>query len=119
MGCGVLASRRKESVEVRGDPAHPANRGRLCVKGSALAETVGLDGRLLHPQVRGERVSWEAAIATVAGGFRRILERHGPESVAFYVSGQLLTEDYYVANKLMKGYIGAANIDTNSRLCMA
>jgi assimilatory nitrate reductase catalytic subunit len=89
------------------------------VKGSALGETVGLDGRLLHPQVRGERVTWDEAVGTVAREFRRIMEKHGPESVAFYVSGQLLTEDYYVANKLMKGYIGAANIDTNSRLCMA
>jgi assimilatory nitrate reductase catalytic subunit len=119
VGCGVLASRRQDAVDVRGDPAHPANRGKLCVKGSALGETVGLDGRLLHPQVRGQRVGWDEAIGTVAREFRRIMDRHGPESVAFYVSGQLLTEDYYVANKLMKGYIGAANIDTNSRLCMA
>jgi assimilatory nitrate reductase catalytic subunit len=115
----VLASRRQDVVEVRGDPAHPANLGKLCVKGSALGETVGLDGRLLHPQVRGAQVSWDDAIGTVAREFRRIMQAHGPESVAFYVSGQLLTEDYYVANKLMKGYIGAANIDTNSRLCMA
>jgi len=104
---------------VRGDPAHPANRGKLCVKGSALGETVGLEDRLLYPQVRGERVSWSGAIATVAREFQRCIDTYGPESVAFYVSGQLLTEDYYVANKLMKGYIGAANIDTNSRLCMA
>ncbi len=120
MGCGVLATPRKGgAVDVRGDPKHPANRGKLCVKGNALGETVGLEDRLLHPVVRGERVSWEAAIATVAGAFRDCIRKHGPESVAFYVSGQLLTEDYYVANKLMKGYVGAANIDTNSRLCMA
>jgi len=119
VGCGVLASRRREVVEVRGDPAHPANHGKLCVKGSALGETLGLDGRLLHPQVRGVQASWDDAIGAVAREFRRIIQAHGPESVAFYVSGQLLTEDYYVANKLMKGYIGAANIDTNSRLCMA
>src|SRR5690349_2108511 len=119
VGCGILASRRQDVVDVRGDPAHPANRGNLCVKGSALGETLGLDGRLLHPQVRGTRASWDEAIGTVAREFRRILQSHGPESVAFYVSGQLLTEDYYVANKLMKGYFGAANIDTNSRLCMA
>jgi assimilatory nitrate reductase catalytic subunit len=106
-------------VEVRGDPAHPANRGKLCVKGSALGETVGLEDRLLYPQVRGERVPWAAAIGAVAGEFSRCIERYGPESVAFYVSGQLLTEDYYVANKLMKGYFGTANIDTNSRLCMS
>jgi assimilatory nitrate reductase catalytic subunit len=115
----VLASRHKDAVEVRGDPAHPANRGKLCVKGSALGETVGLEDRLLYPQVRGNRATWPEAIATVAGEFRRRIQTDGPESVAFYVSGQLLTEDYYVANKLMKGYIGAANIDTNSRLCMA
>ncbi|MEO8020087.1 MAG: molybdopterin-dependent oxidoreductase [Pseudomonadota bacterium] len=120
VGCGVLASLRKGApVEVRGDPAHPANRGKLCVKGSALGDTVGLEDRLLHPQVRGAQVSWETAIATVADGFRDCIRRYGPESVAFYVSGQLLTEDYYVANKLMKGYLGTANIDTNSRLCMA
>jgi assimilatory nitrate reductase catalytic subunit len=120
VGCGVLATPRKGgAADVRGDPAHPANRGKLCVKGAALGETVGLEDRLLHPQVRGERVSWDAAIATVADAFRECIEKHGPESVAFYVSGQLLTEDYYVANKLMKGYVGSANIDTNSRLCMA
>ena len=104
---------------MRGDPAHPANRGKLCVKGSALGETVGLEDRLLYPQVRGERATWDAAIATVADAFRDCIRKHGPDSVAFYVSGQLLTEDYYVANKLMKGYMGTANIDTNSRLCMA
>jgi assimilatory nitrate reductase catalytic subunit len=120
VGCGVLATPRKGgAVDVRGDPAHPANLGKLCVKGSALGETVGLEDRLLHPQVRGERVGWDTAISTVANAFRDCIRKHGPESVAFYVSGQLLTEDYYVANKLMKGYVGSANIDTNSRLCMA
>jgi assimilatory nitrate reductase catalytic subunit len=120
VGCGVLATARKGgAADVRGDPKHPANRGKLCVKGNALGETVGLEDRLLHPSIRGERVSWESAIAAVAGAFRDCIRKHGPESVAFYVSGQLLTEDYYVANKLMKGYVGAANIDTNSRLCMA
>jgi assimilatory nitrate reductase catalytic subunit len=123
VGCGVLATPRligKEmAVDVRGDPAHPANRGKLCVKGSALGETIGLEDRLLFPKIGGARVAWDAAIAHVAAGFRRCIEQHGPESVALYVSGQLLTEDYYVANKLMKGYVGAANIDTNSRLCMA
>ena len=116
----MLATAQKGgAVSVRGDPAHPANRGKLCVKGSALGETVGLEDRLLHPRVRGERVSWDYAITTVATAFRDCIRKHGPDSVAFYVSGQLLTEDYYVANKLMKGYIGTANIDTNSRLCMA
>ena len=120
VGCGVVATARKGgAVDVRGDQAHPANRGRLCVKGNALGETVGLEDRLLHPQVRGERVPWDTAIAAVATAFKDCIRKHGPESVAFYVSGQLLTEDYYVANKLMKGYVGSANIDTNSRLCMA
>jgi len=120
VGCGVLASRRSDgSFEIAGDPDHPANFGRLCSKGSALGETLGLQGRLLYPQILGSRVSWDAALDHVARGFRRIIETHGPGAVALYVSGQLLTEDYYVANKLMKGYIGAANIDTNSRLCMS
>jgi assimilatory nitrate reductase catalytic subunit len=119
VGCGVLATPRKAGADVRGDPSHPANRGKLCVKGSALGETLGLDDRLLHPEVRGERVSWDSAITTLASEFKRCILQYGPESVAFYVSGQLLTEDYYVANKLMKGWFGVANIDTNSRLCMA
>jgi len=108
-----------------GDELHPANFGRLCVKGSALGETIGLDGRLLHPKIREpgsgvlRDVSWDDALDAVAGGFRKIVDEHGPDAVALYVSGQLLTEDYYVANKLMKGYVGSANIDTNSRLCMS
>src|SRR5229473_2481322 len=114
--CGV-------GVSIAGDPAHPANFGALCSKGAALGETLGLDGRLLHPMMRRDgalaRVDWPTALDTVAGGFRRIVERHGPDAVAFYLSGQLLTEDYYVANKLMKGFLGSANVDTNSRLCMA
>jgi assimilatory nitrate reductase catalytic subunit len=120
VGCGVIARPlRTGGAEIAGDPLHPANAGKLCVKGSTLGETIGLEGRLLHPQLRGERVSWDRALDEVAQGFERIIAEHGPESVALYVSGQLLTEDYYVANKLMKGYIGTANIDTNSRLCMS
>src|SRR3569833_704038 len=120
VGCGVSAALDADGgVVVLGDEQHPANRGRLCSKGSAMGETVDLDGRLLHPQVHGVRTNWAAARDHVAGEFRRIIDRHGPDAVAFYVSGQLLTEDYYVANKLMKGYIGSANIDTNSRLCMS
>jgi assimilatory nitrate reductase catalytic subunit len=120
VGCGVLATRNAGGgFDIAGDPSHPANRGRLCSKGSALGETLGLDGRLLYPQIRGERVSWDRALDHVAQGFSRAIDTHGPNSVAFYVSGQLLTEDYYVANKLMKGFIGSANIDTNSRLCMS
>ncbi|CCB67179.1 nitrate reductase [Hyphomicrobium sp. MC1] len=120
VGCGVLAEASVDgTVAVSGDPDHPANFGRLCSKGSALGETVALDDRLLYPEVGGRRVSWNAALELVASGFSKTIAKHGPDSVAFYVSGQLLTEDYYVANKLMKGFIGSANIDTNSRLCMA
>ncbi|EKF43203.1 assimilatory nitrate reductase (NADH) subunit alpha [Nitratireductor indicus C115] len=120
VGCGVLAAPQPDgSVAIAGDPDHPANFGRLCSKGSALGETLALDDRLLHPEIGGRRVSWDDALGTVADRFRETIDRYGPESVAFYVSGQILTEDYYVANKLMKGFIGAANIDTNSRLCMA
>ncbi len=119
VGCGVLATIRDDGVDIAGDPAHPSNFGRLCSKGSALGETVGLDDRLLHPLVHGERASWDAALDHIASELQRIIAAHGPEAVALYVSGQLLTEDYYVANKLVKGYLGTANIDTNSRLCMA
>ncbi len=120
VGCGLIATRNGDgSIELRGDPAHPANEGRLCSKGSALGQTLDLEGRLLHPVVHGRRTSWDEALTAVADGFREVIETHGPDAVAFYVSGQLLTEDYYVTNKLMKGYIGSANIDTNSRLCMS
>ncbi len=120
VGCGVLAKVTPDgAVSIAGDPKHPANFGRLCSKGAALGETLSLDGRLLHPLVNGERVGWDAALDLVADRFATTIAEHGPEAVAFYVSGQLLTEDYYVANKLMKGFIGSANIDTNSRLCMA
>lgn len=117
VGCGVLA--RPDGGPVAGDAAHPASGGRLCSKGSALAETTGLADRLLHPEVNGRRASWDAALDTVAEGFRRALASHGPEGTALYVSGQLLTEDYYAANKLAKAALGTANIDSNSRLCMA
>ncbi|UCI21267.1 molybdopterin-dependent oxidoreductase [Mesorhizobium sp. B2-1-8] len=120
VGCGVLAKVAADGqVSVRGDPDHPANFGRLCSKGSALAETIGLDGRLLDPQIHGRGSSWDEALDLVASTFSQTIAEHGPDAVAFYVSGQLLTEDYYLANKLMKGFVGSANIDTNSRLCMA
>lgn len=120
VGCGIIAKREENGdVTVRGDPDHPANFGRLCSKGSALAETLSLDDRLLFPEIAGERATWDAALELIARKFSETITQHGPDSVAFYVSGQLLTEDYYVANKLMKGFIGSANIDTNSRLCMA
>jgi assimilatory nitrate reductase catalytic subunit len=109
---------------ISGDPAHPANLGRLCSKGSALDETLSLDQRLLYPMFREAngalaRVDWETALQKVASGLRTIVDRDGPDAIAFYLSGQLLTEDYYVANKLMKGFLGSSNVDTNSRLCMA
>ena len=120
VGCGVIAEiGAGGDASVRGDPDHPANFGRLCSKGSALAETIGLDGRLLDPEIQGARTNWNTALDLVATKFSSTIREHGPDSIAFYVSGQLLTEDYYVVNKLMKGFIGTANIDTNSRLCMA
>ncbi len=120
VGCGVKVTVNPDGgAWVEGDEQHPANFGRLCSKGAALGETLSLDGRLLHPEIHGRRATWDEALDAVAEGFRRVLAEHGPDAVAFYVSGQLLTEDYYVANKLMKGGIGGANIDTNSRLCMA
>ncbi|WP_299368697.1 nitrate reductase [uncultured Tateyamaria sp.] len=116
VGCGVLAG---ADGTIKGDPDHPANYGRLCSKGAALGETIDLEGRLLHPKVHGKTADWDSALDLVAQKFSAAIAEHGPDSVAFYASGQLLTEDYYVANKLMKGFIGSANIDTNSRLCMA
>lgn len=120
VGCGISATPTgARSVTIRGDDAHPANSGRLCSKGTHLGETVGLTGRLLHPMIGAKRASWDKALDLVARRFKETVDRHGPDSVAFYVSGQLMTEDYYVANKLMKGFIGSSNIDTNSRLCMS
>ncbi|WP_054538142.1 MULTISPECIES: nitrate reductase [Actibacterium] len=120
VGCGVLArSNGRGEITIKGDKAHPANEGRLCSKGSALGETTDLDDRLLAPVVNGAEADWDSALDLVAERFQATIAEHGPDSVAFYVSGQLLTEDYYVANKLMKGFIGSGNIDTNSRLCMA
>jgi assimilatory nitrate reductase catalytic subunit len=125
VGCGVLATPDgRGGAAISGDPEHPANFGRLCSKGSALGETLGLENRLLYPMIRCskgsmERIAWADALDHVAHRFAHIIARDGPRAVAFYLSGQLLTEDYYVANKLMKGFIGSANVDTNSRLCMA
>src|ERR1700731_73835 len=125
VGCGVLATPDGGGrAAIAGDPEHPANFGRLCSKGSALGETLSLEDRLLYPMIprrKGtmERVAWTDALDHVAHRLKHIVARDGPGAVAFYLSGQLLTEDYYVANKLMKGFIGSANVDTNSRLCMA
>jgi len=120
VGCGIRATVTGErAVEIQGDPEHPANFGRLCSKGTHLGETVGLEGRLLAPMIGDRQAGWDEALDLAAAKMRACIAEHGPDSVAFYVSGQLLTEDYYVANKLMKGFIGSGNIDTNSRLCMA
>ena len=115
VGCGVAVI---DGVP-KGDAAHPANFGRLCSKGAALKDTLALTDRLAVPTLHGREASWDEALGHVAAEFLRIRAEHGPDAIAFYVSGQFLTEDYYVANKLMKGFIGSGNIDTNSRLCMS
>ncbi len=125
VGCGVLAEvdtskpTDEQALIIKGDPEHPANFGRLCVKGSALGETVRPEGRLLHPMIGGVRTDWQHATTYIAKQLQSIIAEHGADAVAFYVSGQLLTEDYYVVNKLAKGFIGTGNVDTNSRLCMS
>ena len=115
VGCGLLA----EAGTVRADPSHPANRGRLCAKGATLARTLDDRRRLTEPMITGRPARWDDALDLIARRFSETIAANGPDSVAFYVSGQFLTEDYYVANKLMKGFIGSGNIDSNSRLCMA
>ena len=115
VGCGIAVT---DGV-LNGDTSHPANLGRLCSKGAALKDTLALPDRLLSPMIHGRESDWDEALDLVAAQFTETIRKHGPDAVAFYVSGQFLTEDYYVANKLMKGFIGSANIDTNSRLCMA
>jgi assimilatory nitrate reductase catalytic subunit len=121
VGCGISAQvdERNHQVTINGDLLHPANFGRLCSKGSALGDTIELKGRLLQPSILGRETSWTAALDLVADRFLSTIETYGPDAVAIYGSGQLLTEDYYVANKLMKGFIGSGNMDTNSRLCMS
>jgi assimilatory nitrate reductase catalytic subunit len=120
VGCGVVVSTSKHSVfSVKGDATHPANFGRLCTKGAALHLSTDTAARLLYPEVNGARTTWDEALDHAAARFAEIIRAHGPDAVAFYVSGQLLTEDYYVFNKLAKGLVGTNNIDTNSRLCMS
>ncbi|CAM8655360.1 BisC Anaerobic dehydrogenases, typically selenocysteine-containing [Comamonadaceae bacterium] len=130
VGCGVIIqSTGNQITGVKGDPQHPANFGRLCSKGSTLHLTataeVTLQTRLLQPLQRLQRgatpepVTWDSALHTATTKFAQVIRDHGPDAVGFYVSGQLLTEDYYVFNKLAKGLIGTNNIDTNSRLCMS
>ena len=126
VGCGVLIETENGKIaSVRGDPEHPANRGRLCTKGATLHLTADPTYRLQYPERRAlrqglrEMVSWDAALDEAAERFAETIRAHGPDSVAFYISGQLMTEDYYVFNKLAKGLIGTNNVDTNSRLCMS
>ena len=130
VGCGVIVQSDGEKViGVRGDPDHPANFGRLCTKGSTLHLTADpvlqQQARALYPEMRvsrdlpRQRASWDASLDFIAKKFVSTIREHGPDSVAFYISGQLLTEDYYVFNKLAKGLIGTNNVDTNSRLCMS
>lgn len=126
VGCGVIISTAAGKISgVRGDPEHPANFGRLCTKGANLHLTAREEMRALYPELRSardeerKRASWDDALDTVADKFAAIIRQHGPDAVGFYISGQLLTEDYYVFNKLAKGLIGTNNIDTNSRLCMS
>ncbi|QWT44874.1 nitrate reductase [Azospira inquinata] len=126
VGCGVWIQHDGQQIlGVRGDPDHPANWGRLCTKGASLHLSTRPETRLLYPELRRSRdlprarVSWSEALETAARRFAELIQREGPESVGFYLSGQLLTEDYYVFNKLVKGFIGSNNVDTNSRLCMS
>jgi len=119
VGCGVKVVGDDGVVKITGDEKHPANFGKLCSKGYALADTLGNENRLLSPRINGSDVSWSTASSAIADKFTQVKEEHGPDAIAFYVSGQLLTEDYYVVNKFVKGFLGTANIDTNSRLCMA
>jgi ferredoxin-nitrate reductase len=126
VGCGLVAGIRNGSVaKIKGDPDHPSSLGDLCLKAVYLPEILRTDDRLTYPQVRPcqdrpfKRASWAQAMAYLANRFRSIIDEHGPDAVAFYGSGQLTTEEYYVANKLAKGFLGTNNFDTNSRLCMA
>lgn len=123
VGCGITVSRSSSQsaypVVINGDKHHRANFGKLCIKGKNLAETLDNNNRLKAPQIYNKVQKWSRALDFVASKINKSIEQHGKESVGFYVSGQLLTEDYYVANKLMKGFIGSGNIDTNSRLCMS
>ena len=126
VGCGLLAGMRHGAVaKIKGDPAHPSSRGDLCLKAVYLPEILRTADRLLYPQIRScqdgpfRRASWDQTMAYLVKRFREIISEHGPDAVAFYGSGQLTTEEYYIANKLVKGFIGTNNFDTNSRLCMA
>jgi ferredoxin-nitrate reductase len=127
VGCGVVVTKEGNGqLSLEGDKEHPSNKGMLCSKGMNLHYTVmDQSDRLLYPQMRlnrsmpMQRVSWDDALERTAAVFKTLIKKFGPDSVAFYVSGQCLTEEYYLVNKLIKGFIGSNNIDTNSRLCMS
>lgn len=120
VGCGIKSRINNDGqLDIKGDDKHPANKGKLCAKALTLAETLTINNRMLTPQILNQPVSWNQALNETANQLQNIIDNHGPDAIAFYVSGQLLTEDYYVINKLAKGFIGTANIDTNSRLCMS
>lgn len=127
VGCGIIVKKdAKNKISVQGDPDHPVNKGMLCSKGMNLNYVVqNTSDRIVFPEMKWsknhplERVSWDVAIKRAAAVFSSIIDRYGPDSVGFYVSGQCLTEEYYIINKLAKGFVGTNNIDTNSRLCMS
>jgi anaerobic selenocysteine-containing dehydrogenase len=126
VGCGLLVQIQDgQAMRVKGDPEHPANFGDVCAKAVMLPRALCTSDRLLYPHLRARRdqaltrVPWSLALKTIARSFRSLIAQYGPDAVAFYGSGQLLAEDYYVANKLIKGFLGTNNFDANSRLCMA
>lgn len=127
VGCGIIVKKdNNNKVFVQGDKDHPVNKGMLCSKGMNLHYVANdISDRILYPEMRWsrshprERVSWDDALDRAVSVFKSIIKKHGPDSVGFYVSGQSLTEEYYIANKLTKGFLGTNNIDTNSRLCMS
>lgn len=127
VGCNIIVSKDRDgNISLEGDKDSPVNKGMLCSKGMNLHYTVmDKSDRLLYPEMRLaknlplQRVSWDEALDRAAAVFKSLIKRFGPDSVAFYVSGQCLTEEYYIINKLIKGFIGSNNIDTNSRLCMS
>jgi len=131
VGCGIVldvetdTDGKRRVVKSVGDKAHPANHGRLCTKGSTTAEMMASDGRCETALYRADRQSEpssmgiDAAITMAAERLRAILDEHGPDAIALYVSGQMTMEAQYLANKLAKGYLRTSNIESNSRLCMA
>jgi len=127
VGCGIIVNKLSDGkLLVEGDKDHPVNKGMLCSKGMNLHYTaMDTSDRLMYPQMRFNKnmplqdVSWDVALERTAAVFKTFINKYGSDSIGFYVSGQCLTEEYYVINKLIKGFIGSNNIDTNSRLCMS